>query len=482
MECPSCQTAVFAGQRTCPGCGLRVEGFEGTDPLSGMVLDGRYQLLEKVGSGGMGSVYRAVQLAVGREVAVKVVNVLALQDPATLRRFQTEARIISQLRHPNTLTLIDFGNMPDERPYLVTEFLRGESLSQALARGPMSPRRTLEILYEICDALTEAHAQGIIHRDLKPENIFLEAAEGRTVVRVLDFGIAKLGQTNNTATGTVCGTPAYMSPEQAQGGVAEPRSDVYALGILAYRCMVGRAPFEGEQPLAVLLKQIQEQPLPLRQAMMRPDLPTEVEWLVMAMLEKEPERRPGSAADVRAHIEHILTQVSLPLMVPSAPGISVPIPVPQAVLTPAHTTPVPFVSEAGLGSDPAMMRVLGVGLIALAVSIAAGAFLWKQGEADRVPVVQAVTAPVPMEVEEDEVALPAAPDLPPLEEAPDAIVDGPAKGARAEVRAKARRSGGAPTVSASEKKASEKKDGEKTSEKKKKKTEPPPGFLDFDVN
>jgi tRNA A-37 threonylcarbamoyl transferase component Bud32 len=469
VECPSCQTVVFIGQRLCPGCGLRLE-VEGTDPMSGMVLDGRYQLLEKVGGGGMGTVYRAHQLAVGREVAVKVVNVLALQDPATLRRFQTEARIISQLRHPNTLTLIDFGNLPDERPYLVTEFLRGEVLSQALATGPLSPRRTLEILYEICDALTEAHARGIIHRDLKPENIFLEdVGGGRTVVRVLDFGIAKLGQTNNTATGTVCGTPAYMSPEQAQGGAAEPRSDIYALGILAYRCMVGRTPFEGEQPLAVLLKQIQEQPLPLRQAMMRPDLPTEVEWLVMAMLEKDPERRPASAGDVRAHIEHILTQVSLPKVVPSPLSAPVPTPLPQVTLTPPHTTPVPFVGEPAVGHEPSMMRVLGVGLIGLALSIAAGAFLWKQGEAERVPVVEAVTAPEVVE----EAAVPPLPDLPPLEEAPDDLVDpAPASGPRSS----AREGAGARRV---EKKAGEKRSGEK---KKKEKAEPPPGFLDFEVN
>ena len=471
MECPSCQSVVFSGQRTCPGCGVRLEGFEGTDPLSGMVLDGRYQLLEKVGGGGMGTVYRAHQLAVGREVAVKIVNVLALQDPATLRRFQTEARIISQLRHPNTLTLIDFGNLPDERPYLVTEFLRGEALAQALARGPLSPRRSLEVLYEICDALTEAHAQGIIHRDLKPENIFLEDIDGRTVVRVLDFGIAKLGQTNNTATGTVCGTPAYMSPEQAQGGVAEPRSDIYALGILAYRCMVGRTPFEGEQPLAILLKQIQEQPLPLRQAMMRPDLPAEVEWLVMAMLEKDPVKRPASAGEVRAHIEHILTQVSLPKVVTASPAYPVPTPLPQVNLTPAHTTPVPFVSDPGVSSEPSMMRVLGVGLIGLALSIAAGAFLWKQGEPDRVPVVQAVTAPAPVTAE---VAAPG-PDVPPLEEAPDDIVE---DGARA-TGPRAQSSKRAGDHKALEKKAPQKKG---TDKKKEKRAEPPPGFLDFDVN
>ncbi len=467
MECSNCKTVIQGRPLTCPACNFRLDLSGGIDPLLGAVVDGRYDIIERVGSGGMGTVYRATQLSTGREVAMKVVNALALQDPATVKRFETEARIISQLAHPNTLKLIDFGNLPDERPYLVTEFLHGYPLSEVLNEGRLPPRRALEVLDEICDALAEAHNMDVIHRDLKPENIFLEEAGGTTVVRVLDFGIAKFGQTNNTATGTVCGTPAYMSPEQAQGGVADARSDIYALGILVYRCMVGHPPFEGEQPLAILLKQIQEAAVPLGQAM-GVDVPSEVEWLVMSMLHKDPDQRPSSARDVQQHIEHILSNVDLSgtgnITPPAMPSLAHAITPTQATPLPATFAPAPLTS-----AEPSMIRILGVGLLGLAVSIVAGAVLYSQGDPD--PAIEpAISTPAsPTEV----APLPLA-DAPPLEAAPEAIVEDLDKQRKKSVTKVAPKK--------TRRRSTRKKVRAASSKSKSKEAPPPPGFLDFDVN
>jgi len=482
VQCAKCKNVVQGRPLTCPTCHFRLEHTGGLDPLLGAVVDGRYELIEKVGSGGMGTVYRANQISMDREVAVKVVNALALQDPATVKRFETEARIISQLGHPNTLKLIDFGNLPDERPYLVTEFLRGHPLADVLGEGPLPVWRTLEVLHEICDALAEAHNMAVIHRDLKPENIFLEEAGGTTVVRVLDFGIAKFGQTNNTATGTVCGTPAYMSPEQAQGGTADARSDIYALGILAYRCMVGHAPFEGEQPLAILLKQIQEQPVPLGQAMGITNLPSEVEWLVMSMLQKDPDQRPATARDVQQHIDYILSEVDLS----QAAVPSLPTPPPLAPLAPPHTitptraTPLPATfAPAPLerSGEPSLMRVVGVGLLGLALSIAAGSFLYSEDEAPT-----AAVRAVPARIASDE-GLPPVMDVPPLEEAPEAIIEDLTVKAP-EPRRATKPADRVVKRPKKRKRAVKKKSSAKSSSsaEQEAKTTPPPGFLDFDVN
>ena len=175
------------------------------DALIGTVLEGRYEILAHLGSGGMGTVYRARQLAVGRDVAVKVIHAGAQESDAAVRRFETEAQVIAQLRHPNTLTLFDVGRTGDGVVYIVTVLLRGEPLDAALASGPLTIDQTLSIVARVADAIGEAHDRGIIHRDLKPGNVFLERVGSRELVRVLDFGIAKLLEgATLTDTGSVC--------------------------------------------------------------------------------------------------------------------------------------------------------------------------------------------------------------------------------------------------------------------------------------
>jgi serine/threonine protein kinase len=269
------------------------------DPLIGQTLDGRYEIIEPIGKGSMGIVYRARQLSVERDVAVKVINPETI--PVTLstgafERFQNEAKIISNLRHPNTVKLYDFGKTEDGRLYLVMELLHGQPLDKLLEQGPLDEKRTLSILRQVADSLSEAHQHGIVHRDLKPANIFVDQVSSQEVVKVLDFGIAKVAANPlQTATGAVIGTPAYMSPEQAQGEPIDASTDVYCLGILAYHCLSGGLPFRSDTPVGILMKHVNEPPPPLSGIQISPA----TERLIMRMLSKDPKQRPSTAANVQ---------------------------------------------------------------------------------------------------------------------------------------------------------------------------------------
>lgn len=270
------------------------------DALLGQTIDGRYRVEVQVGEGGQGVVYRGVQINVDRAVAIKVLRLGASQDADVVRRFESEARIISALRHPNTLKLIDFGRLADGRLFLVTEFLHGRSLADVLAAGPIAPARALNLMAQVCGALDEAHREGIIHRDLKPANIFVEQVGSEEVGKVLDFGVAKLAtQTIETAQGMILGTPLYMSPEQARGERVDARTDLYSLGVVLFQALGGAPPFEGENAYSVLNKHVHAAPPSL--ADVNPSLlaPAQVEQLVKRLLSKEADDRPPTAAAAR---------------------------------------------------------------------------------------------------------------------------------------------------------------------------------------
>lgn len=298
----SCSTGA-SGERAYSGEDAERVDEQARQNLVGVVLDGRYRILEAIGDGAAGAVFRARQLNVDRDVAVKV---LSLDDvpketlPEVMARFENEARVISRLRHPHTIKLHDFGRMPDGRLYLVMELLTGVPLDRLLSQGPLDERRTLRILRQVSEALVEAHQEKIIHRDLKPQNIFLEQVGGQEECKILDFGIARgPAQTLRTQQGTVIGTPAYMSPEQAQGQPLDERSDLYSLGVVTYQCLSGRLPFTADTPVGVLVKHVTEPPPPLSSL----DPPVKVseglERLIMRLLSKDPAARPADAREVR---------------------------------------------------------------------------------------------------------------------------------------------------------------------------------------
>jgi serine/threonine protein kinase len=304
--CPKCGKGFGPQHDFCESDGEKLVMVNEEPSLIGRVLEGKYKLSDIVGQGGMGTVYLGYQSSMGRHVAVKVLKRKFAQEKVAIKRFLREARAASKLSHPNTITVYDFGQTEDGFLYMVMERLGGRPLSDILDEETrLTPARAVHIIGQICDSLSQAHARGIQHRDLKPENIFVEATAGNPDhVKVLDFGIAKMHEEEGsraTATGMVCGTPAYMSPEQAMGKDIAGSSDVYALGILLYELLSGQPPFDGDAAMEIMLKQLNEAP---------PEFPTEVEEDVPAalkktllhMLEKAPKDRPQTCQDVKSSL------------------------------------------------------------------------------------------------------------------------------------------------------------------------------------
>ncbi|MFQ6101234.1 MAG: protein kinase [Anaerolineae bacterium] len=255
---------------------------------------GPYRILEQIGIGGMATVYKAYQPAMDRYVAIKVIAAHFAQDETFLRRFRREAKAVAQLEHAHILPVHDFGEA-DGRPYLVMRFLEAGTLKDRMAQGPLPLTEVNRIVGQVGSALDYAHRMGVIHRDVKPTNVLLDA-EGDAFLT--DFGLARMMEASVqlTETGVGIGTPAYMSPEQGKGAKVDSRSDVYSLGVMLYEMVTGRAPYEAETPLAVVLKHIQE-PLPLPRSI-RPEVPEEVERVILRAMAKEPEDRYQTAGEM----------------------------------------------------------------------------------------------------------------------------------------------------------------------------------------
>jgi len=278
------------------------------DPLIGRILNDRFRILSPLGSGGMGKVYKAVQTPLDRVVALKILNpnFPAEKDPAFKRRFFLEASLTSKLRHPNTVTVIDYGQTEDGIYFIAMEYMEGQTLAEVLAQEKTLPwRRVLDIAQQICRSLREAHKLGVIHRDLKPANVMLLNEADHDMVKVLDFGLVKSflvtegggGDPEVTQNGVFLGSPQYMAPEQARN-VADPRSDVYSLGILVYQMLSGRPPFQGKDYLEVIFQHMKEAPRSLRETNPSVDVPPEVEAVVVRCLQKDPVARFQSMDEV----------------------------------------------------------------------------------------------------------------------------------------------------------------------------------------
>jgi serine/threonine protein kinase len=269
------------------------------DPSQGDLIGGRYRLVRHVQRGGTGTVYRAEHIHVGRTVAVKVLRAALAGESRVAERFAREARIISNLEHPHTLKLFDFGWLDDGRPYLVTEFLEGVTLAEQLEAGPMPVGDAVRVAIAVLGSLAEAHDKGVVHRDLKPSNVFLQRTGGGERVRVLDFGIARHGaSTTLTEPGMIMGTPAYMSPEQSLRDDIDGRSDLYSVGAILFEMLTGRPPFTAPNPQTLILKHAL-MPAP-RLGDVVTGLPEPLEVVVAALLAKNPEQRPPHADAVIA--------------------------------------------------------------------------------------------------------------------------------------------------------------------------------------
>jgi serine/threonine-protein kinase len=294
-ECTTCRSLLFAIRE---------------DSLVGTVIGEKYRIVGEIGRGGMGIVYRARQEYLDRDVAIKVLRREMVADETVLRRFFREAKAASGLHSPAVVTIHDFGVAREGFPYCVMEYLAGKGLNRLLREGgPMEWRRAVGLTVQVCRALAQAHRKEIFHRDIKPENLFVvEGEEGREQVKILDFGIALLASANEriTVTGMVCGTPHYLSPEQAQGQTVDGRTDIYSLAVVLYEMLAGQPPFSFATTKETVLSHILQPPPPLREKNPAVSVPAMVEQLMMRALSKEPEKRPQSADEFASLLERTL--------------------------------------------------------------------------------------------------------------------------------------------------------------------------------
>ena len=274
------------------------------DNYVGKDVAGQFRIVQKIGSGGMGSVYKAEQPDMNRFVAIKILHPRYLSRPDLVSRFRREARAMSHLSHPNTARVFLYGQLEDGACYFVMEHLEGRNLAQLVrAEGPMEPGRAIHVMKQVCGALDEAHRAGIIHRDLKPENVFLTVQGGiQDFPKVLDFGLAKVtekqmrpGSLVLTREGMVFGTPEFMSPEQARGKKLDPRSDIYSLGIILYELLTGKLPFDAKQSIEFIQLHVTAEPIPLSSRVEGASYPRGLESAVMRALQKEPDGRFDTA-------------------------------------------------------------------------------------------------------------------------------------------------------------------------------------------
>ncbi|MCB9631445.1 MAG: serine/threonine protein kinase [Sandaracinus sp.] len=324
---------MTAAPKVCPLCGLRYDAAAtfcqkdgavltsggGDDPFLGRIVLGQFRIDEPIGSGGMGSVYRAHQTTLGRDVAIKILHPELAKNSDAVRRFHREARVATSLEHPNLVRVFLFGELPEDgNLYLVMEHLAGRSLVDVIDQdGVMPVPRAMHVITQICDAIGVAHAQGIVHRDVKPENVMLVDRLGDTdFVKVLDFGIARMlwdQQTALTQSGVIFGTARYISPEGASGEATDARSDVYSIGILAYQLLAGVTPFEAGSPVAMLMKHIHDPAPALRSRGEGRRVPQVVADVVMRALAKNPDMRYDDAGQLARALRDAAELAAIPV-------------------------------------------------------------------------------------------------------------------------------------------------------------------------
>ncbi|MBI3790359.1 MAG: serine/threonine protein kinase [Gemmatimonadetes bacterium] len=331
--CPTCGTEYPMSERFCPRDGSALRSQSKQNDLVGTVIADRYHVMKKLGEGGMGAVYLAEHVKMGRKSAIKVMNPGMHQDADAIARFNREASNASRLNHPNICAIYDFGETPDGLIYLAMEFIEGKSLTALIEEaGALAPARAASIVHQAADALQVAHDYGIVHRDLKPDNIMItKDRNGADVAKVVDFGIAKASSSDAqkvTKTGLVVGTPEYMSPEQLAGDKLDGRSDIYSLALVAFNCFTGTLPFPSNSAQEAMIMRLTDQPKTLGE--MKGDVawPAELQAVMDKALARDAAQRYASAAEFGRDLSRAVEGMPAPglaseagTMVMSAPAV-----------------------------------------------------------------------------------------------------------------------------------------------------------------
>jgi hypothetical protein len=307
--CPVCSTEYGDDVKFCPNDGQTLRSATLASDLVGQIIADRYHVMKKLGEGGMGQVYLAEHVKMGRRSAIKVMNPAMVHDPDAVARFNREASNASRITHPNVCAIYDFGETPDGLIYLAMEFIEGEPLTDLLERdGALPLARAVNVFLQVADALQAAHDLGIVHRDLKPDNIMLTRHKG--AAKVVDFGIAKavggdLPGQNVTKTGLVIGTPEFMSPEQLSGDTLDGRSDLYSLALVFYRMLTGKLPFDATTAQETMIQRLTDEPAKLVEA--RPDLsfPAGLQPVLDTALTRTPADRYQTVAKFAADVSAV---------------------------------------------------------------------------------------------------------------------------------------------------------------------------------
>src|SRR5215213_5631798 len=299
--CAQCGATYPANARFCETDGTALRFASGGVDLEGSIIADRYLILKRLGEGGMGRVYLAEHVKMGRKSALKVLHPGMVKDVGAITRFNREAANASRVSHPNVAVVYDFGETADGLIYLAMEYVDGVSLAKVVEElGALPPKRAGEIIRQTSEALSVAHDSGLVHRDLKPDNILLaKTRDGTDLVKVVDFGIAKAADSEEkvTKTGHIIGTPDYMSPEQIAGDKLDARSDIYSLGLVAFDILAGRLPFSGESAQESMIMRLTDKPETLKSARADVDWPTEVQVIIGKALERDRAKRFQSASE-----------------------------------------------------------------------------------------------------------------------------------------------------------------------------------------
>ena len=404
--CPTCGTEYPLSERFCPRDGTALRSASPTADLLGQVVADRYHILKKLGEGGMGTVYLAEHVKMGRKSALKVMNPGMNTDPDAIARFNREASNASRLSHPNICGIYDFGETPDGLIYLAMEFIEGTSLTDLIEKdGSLQPSRAASIIHQTGDALQVAHDAGIVHRDLKPDNIMIARnRDGTDLVKVVDFGIAKASSSDAqkvTKTGMVVGTPEYMSPEQLAGDKLDGRSDIYSLGLVAFNCVTGKLPFPSESAQEAMIMRLTDRPRTLAEMAPGTEWPAAVQECMDRGLARDAADRYQSAAEFGRDFAEAVSE--MPETV-AAEGATMVIGAQSAGAANAATRPLPATRVAGGAKSPAkgvpaapaatkskLPMLVGAGvLVAAAVT---GWAMWPKADSTATPPASVASAP-----------------------------------------------------------------------------------------